>query len=70
MSLVVSSLCFCVLVVPKLCIFCTRSLPDASFLSCTIWFRELHITHRAQQNIRHCSLVPFLKTQASHVLIF
>ncbi|TYH44750.1 hypothetical protein ES332_D11G217200v1 [Gossypium tomentosum] len=40
------------------------------FLSCTIWFRELHITHRVQQNIRQCSLVPFLKTQASHVLIF
>ncbi|KAB2077117.1 hypothetical protein ES319_A06G081600v1 [Gossypium barbadense] len=51
MSLVVSSLCLCVLAIPKLCIFCTRSLPDASFLSCNIWFCKLHIIHRAQQNI-------------------
>ncbi|KAG4203554.1 hypothetical protein ERO13_A05G407250v2 [Gossypium hirsutum] len=70
MSLVVSFLCLCVLAVPRLYIFCTKSLPDASFLSCTIWFRELHIIHRAQQNIRHYSLAPFSKTQVSHVLIF
>ncbi|TYI31541.1 hypothetical protein ES332_A05G457800v1 [Gossypium tomentosum] len=57
MSLVVSFLCLCVLAVP-------------SFLSCTIWFRELHIIHRAQQNIRHYSLAPFSKTQVSYVLIF